>query len=120
MCPPILSPGPPISVMVTANGVPVLGHNGYMLTCSVSGVENLNPTITYQWTRNNGTQTQVGTNLDTLSLSPLRLSDVGRYTCEVTISSPFLNSEITMGSSNSQTVTLQSELLSVYHSPVYS
>ena len=115
-----LSPGPSISVMVTANGAPELGQNGYSLTCGVSGAGNLSPTITYRWTRDNGTQTQVGTNSNTLSFSPLRLSDVGQYTCGVTITSPFLNSEITMGSSNSQTVTLQSELLSLYHLPVYS
>ena len=113
-----LTPGPSISVMVTADGALVLGQNGYMLICSVSGAENLNPTITYQWTRNNGTQTQVGTNSNTLSFSPLRLSDVGQYTCEVTISSSFLNSEITMDSSDSRTLALQSELMRVYHLPV--
>ena len=96
--------------MVTANGSPVLGQNGYMLTCSVSGAQNLSSTITYQWTRDNDTQTQLGINSNTLSLSPLRLSDVGRYTCEVTVSSPFLNSDIVMPSSDSQRVTFQSEL----------
>ena len=96
-----LSPGPSISVMVTANGAPELGQNGYSLTCGVSGAGNLSPTITYRWTRDNGTQTQVGTNSNTLSFSPLRLTDVGRYTCEVTISSLFLNSDITMPSSDS-------------------
>ena len=104
--------------MVTANRVPELGQNDYMLTCGISGSDSLSPTITYQWTRNNGTQAQVGTNSNTLSFSPLRLSDVGRYTCEVIISSPFLNSDVTMPSSDSQIVTLQSELLSVYHLPV--
>ena len=60
---------------------------GYALICSLSGVENLNPIITYQWIKNNGTQIQVGTNSNTISFSPLRLSDAGQYTCQVTVDS---------------------------------
>ena len=33
-----------------------LGMN-YFLNCIVSGAETLDATITYQWTKNNGTQT---------------------------------------------------------------
>ena len=74
----------------------MLGHNGYTLTCSVSGAENLNPFVTYQWTKDNGTQTQIqdGSDPRTISFTPLRLSDVGRYTCQASISSPYLNSDI--------------------------
>ena len=101
-----------ISVQISDGGAtPTAGQN-YTLTCSVSRVENFNPIIAYQWTKNNGTEIQVGTNSNTLSFSPLRLTDVGRYTCEVTISSLFLNSDITMPSSDSRTLALQSECVS--------
>ena len=89
----------------------MLGQNGYSLTCGVSGAGNLNPTITYQWTKNNGTQTQiqVGANSGVLSFSPLRLSDAGQYTCQATISSPYLNDDI-ITTTDSGNVTIQSEL----------
>ena len=65
----------------------MLGQSGYSFTCNVSVDGSLNSSITYQWTKNNGTQTQVGTDR-VLSFSPLRLSDAGRYTCQATVSSP--------------------------------
>ena len=72
----------------------MLGQNGYSLTCSVNGADNLIPTITYQWTKNNGTQTQiqVRTNSNTLSFSHLRLADAGQYTCSVTVRSAYVSS----------------------------
>ena len=87
-------PAPAISVQITASETPMLGQS-YSLTCDVTGTETLNSSITYQWTKNNGTQTQVGTDR-VLSFSPLRLSDAGRYTCRATVSSPYLNNDITM------------------------
>ena len=87
-----------------------MGQNGYSLTCSVNGAENLNSSMSYQWTKDNGTQirTQVGADPKLLSFSPLRLSDAGQYTCEAIISSPYLNNNITM--MDSRDVTIQSEL----------
>ena len=37
------------SVQITASGTPTLGQNDYSLTCGVTGAENLNPSITYQY-----------------------------------------------------------------------
>ena len=62
----------------------MLGESGYYLTCGVTVTGAANPSITYQWTKNNGTQTQVGTDR-VLSFSPLRLSDAGQYTCQATV-----------------------------------
>ena len=72
--------------------------------------DNLNPAsrIGYQWTKN-GTQTQiqVGADPKVLSFSPLSLSDAGQYTCQATVSSPYLNHNvIVMGSHD---VGIQSE-----------
>ena len=59
------------------------------LNCSALGAEKLNSIVNYKWTKMNdtGTFTEVGTNSNTLSLSPLYLSHAGSYTCEVNITS---------------------------------
>ena len=95
--------------MVTANlDTPLMvGSPGNTLTYGVSGAERLNPTIIYQWTRNDGTT--VGTNSNTFTLSSVSLSDAGVYTCHATVSSALLSNSITM--SDNQTVMIQSELM---------
>ena len=58
------------------------------LSCTVTGLNSSDSTITYQWMKNNGThQIQIGNNSDTLSFSSFRLSDAGQYTCQVTVDS---------------------------------
>ena len=82
----------------------------YQLTCSVSGADNLNPTTTYRWTRSSGSgQTQVGTNSNTLSFTPLELSNAASYVCEVTISSNYLTGDIVEKNINPQNISIQSE-----------
>ena len=103
--------GPTITVRVIAERAAVLG-NKHVLTCDVSGEETLSSTLAYQWTRDNGTtQAPVGTNSRTLTFSVLSLSDAGRYTCGVNVSSPYLNSNIVAASSGatSQTIVFRSE-----------
>ena len=80
------------------------------LTCIVSGDDNLSPTITYQWTRNNSVM--VGTNSRTLLLSSVGLSDAGNYTCHATVNSGLLTNGITV--SDSQIVVVQSTLVKSY------
>ena len=76
---------PTIRVTISMGNV-MLGQ-AHELNCSALGAEKLNHTINYQWTKMNdtGTFTEVGTNSNILSLSPLYLSHAGSYTCEVTI-----------------------------------
>ena len=64
--------------------------------------------ITYQWTKSNGSQIQiqVGDDPKVLSFSPLRLSDAGRYTCQATVSSPYLHNDIII--TDSQDIIIQS------------
>ena len=98
---------PTISAQITLASL--LG--GYSITCNVNGAENLNHSISYQWTKNNDTQIQMQVESDPTvpSLTLLRLSDVGQYTCEATIRSPYLHDNITMIAI--QHVTIQSEFI---------
>ena len=99
---------PPVPVQISDGGVtPTAGENNYLLMCSVSGAENLNPTITYRWIKNSGTQ--VGTNSSNLSFTPLRLSDAANYVCEVTISSSYLTGDIVTMNFDPHNVSIPSE-----------
>ena len=56
---------------------PVAGQN-YVLTCGITGAENLSPSIIYQWTKDSGgNRTKIGNNSNSISFSPLRLLDAG-------------------------------------------
>ena len=87
-----------------------MAQKGYSLICSVDGGEDLNPSISYQWTKNNGTQIkmQTGNDPQVLSVSLFRLSDAGEYTCLATISSSYVHDIIVM---ESQHIAIQSELI---------
>ena len=97
--------------MVTANlNTPLMvGQTGNTLTCDVSVANNLNPMITYQWTRND--QPVPGATSNTFNFSPLRLSQAGIYTCRATVGSSLLIGDINANADNTETVTIQSELM---------
>lgn len=104
------------SVMVTISMRNVSLGQDHELSCGASGAEKLNPTVNYQWTKMNdtGTFTEVGTNSNILSLSPLYLSDAGSYTCEVNITSEdFLTGSIT--NENNTKLKIPSELISIFN-----
>ena len=86
---------------------PVVGSQ-YILTCTVTitGADRLNPTITYQWFKDNTVVS--GETQSTLSFSSLSLSDAGQYRCDVTVSSTLLSQPITK-MSNTHDLTLQSK-----------
>lgn len=84
----------------------------YLLSCSVSGAENLYPTITYRWIKNSSTRSlQVGTNSSTLFFTSLRLTDTAGYICEVTISSNYLLGDIIAVNANPHYVRIQGGML---------
>ena len=92
----ILFTAPKIQIMITGSdkAEPIAGQS-YNLTCSVLGAENLDSSINYQWIKND----IIRQNSSTLSFSPLRLSDAGVYTCRVTVSSDYLDNDLTANSS---------------------
>ena len=89
----------------------MLGQSGYSLTCNIIGELTdpaiVNPSITYQWTKENDTtQTLIQVSSILSFSSPLRLSDAGQYTCQAMISSSYLN---TITVNDSHDITFQSE-----------
>ena len=83
-----------------------LGQTGFSLACDVSGTDNLNPSLTYEWQRNGGVLSNQQER--TLSLSPLSGTHVGEYVCMVTVDSTLLNS-LEMRTSGTHTVSAQSK-----------
>ena len=90
-----------------------VGQTDNTLTCGVTGAGNLNPTIAYQWTKNNGSaQTQVGSSR-ILTLPSLTLSSAGEYSCCATVGSALLTRNIEASAGTPQRVEIQSELASL-------
>ena len=84
-----------VSVQITDGGVtPTVGQS-YNLNCSTPGTS----VMTFHWIVNG--EILHGQTREVLSFSPLRLSDAGKYTCNVTVNS--------MIYSSSKTITLQSK-----------
>ncbi len=78
-----------VTVAVSGDGTLTEG-SPYTLTCTVSGHQSLMATVTYQWSSSLQGQTD-GMNY---TFNPIDRDDNGTYTCQVTISSPLLNSDI--------------------------
>lgn len=79
---------------------PIAGQ-GYNLTCSVLGADNLDSNMIYEWIKHE----TFNKSSSTLSFSPLRLSDAGVYTCRVTVSSDYLHNDLTANSSISLNIS---------------
>ena len=81
------------TVEINTTGNPVEGDH-YNLTCSVSGYQSfiMNATVAYEWLKNS----TLINNQTSLIFGSIDRSDSGTYTCQVTISSLLLNSDITV------------------------
>ncbi len=103
------------TAQVIPSGAPILGQS-YTMTCNVDVTDNLCPLISYRWTKNNGTVTQLeaGIEPNTLSLSPLRLSDAGLYTCLATVHSIHITNYVTV--TETHKIRIQGKSESDYHS----
>ena len=89
-----------------SGGTPVVGQP-YTLSCSVSGDEKLESSVTYQWMRYNDViETQLVANSENFSLFSLYLSDSGNYSCSIVVRSSYLDNSIT-ANSNLVSIILQ-------------
>jgi hypothetical protein len=102
---------PTVSIQINESTDGIAGEN-LELTCEVFGVENLNPTITYRWTKKDtsGDQMKAGTDSSILSFTTIRLSDAANYSCTAEITSNYLTGSITAVAYHSYSVTVQSKL----------
>ena len=82
---------PSLKVSISSIGTPVAGQS-YSLTCNIiSGTNGIaDSRITYKWTKDNGTKTQIRIYSNVLSFSSLKFSDGGLYTCEIDLNSTVL------------------------------
>ncbi len=97
-------------VTVASTGTPTAGQS-YSLTCTLTGGDSLNATISYQFTQDNPGQTVVVGGVlttPTLTFNPLTLSNSGQYRCQATITFPHLNSPQVVDS-GTQDLMVQSE-----------
>ena len=79
-------------VMISPSGGPMAGQS-FFLTCFLSGEASLQPTLSYQWTREGGS---LMTSTATLNFDTLYLSDAGQYSCQVILTSSQLEEEYTV------------------------
>ncbi len=87
--PTTLEPPPPLVVMITGGGGVFTVGTSHSLTCTAHGGASM--TYTYQWLRYDGEI--VGETSSSISFSPLREADVGRYNCRVSDNSMITTSD---------------------------
>ncbi len=79
----------PLVVMITGGGGVFTAGTSHSLTCTASGGASM--TYTYQWLRYDGDM--VGETSSTISFSPLREADFGKYNCRVSDGSMNITSD---------------------------
>ncbi len=79
-------------VVISPSGGPMAGQS-FSLTCSLTGGASLQPTLSYQWTREGGS---LMTSTATLNFDTLYLSDAGQYSCQVILTSSQLEGQHTV------------------------
>ena len=108
MPPFLFPPVPDVTLLITSSGSAVVGMS-YTLTCTVSGEDNLEATISIGFTGPN-TASGTGPSLE-LPLDSLDLNDAGEYTCTATVSSGLLTNNIVL--TDTEAVNIPSESLSM-------
>ena len=110
-----LSTVPTLTVGASITSSPTGPFNAgqsYTFTCTAAftGRETLSTTTTISWLHPSESVTSgTGSSLD-LSLNPLQVSDAGQYTCNVSVSSPFLTGS--QSSTDTFTINVQSKWVS--------
>ena len=86
-----------VSIEITTSIRPVIGM-GYYLTCTVTGADQLDPTITYQWYKDGSVlfnETELNFTIDSLTYT-----DAGGYMCVANVSSEHLSQHFTTKASS--------------------
>ena len=78
---------PRLNVTLTGRGGTLTEGQNYMLTCTASGGGSM--AYTYMWLKDGSLVS--GQTSSTYSFSPLRVTDSGRYSCQVRVGSTTVN-----------------------------
>ena len=94
--------------IVSTNAKPVTLGDNHTILCNVSGSTIIQQHINYKWWHFNGTNSKEieGRDSNTLTLSPLKLTNAGEYTCEVEIDSTEVSSSAKFLSKSSYILSL--------------
>ena len=87
----------PVTIVIYTLIEPVIGLQ-YKLTCNVTGANQFNPRITYQWFKDG--EMILGENHINWTRFSLKYGDAGEYRCITNISSKYLNKGYTVKTSN--------------------
>ena len=80
-----------MEVHISGGGVVEFGES-LVLDCAISGANNLEGNIAFQWRGPNRAREE--STATRLTLNTVGFSDAGIYTCTATVSSPYLNEDI--------------------------
>ena len=83
---------PTVSAEISTSGAPIAGES-YTLMCSVTGVQSLNATTNFEWRKSDG---RLVSSNAVLVFSSLFSSHEGRYTCDATVSSSYLENDFVL------------------------
>ena len=94
-----------VRINSTSEGHNVSAGTNFSLTCTVGGIEKLQPELSFGWIRFNGTDyEEVNVTSNEIHFSSLKLSEAGIYMCQVNITSSLLRSDLSFPSMPPHTV----------------
>lgn len=85
--------GPSVSVHISGDNQATASQY-YSIDCQVHGTDSLNSSINYQWCKDEVLINTTAGRENRYIFNSLKLSDVGSYSCKITVESPYLNSPI--------------------------
>lgn len=104
---------PTIDVTISPSSTQILGvGDEFNITCTVHGLDSMDPTFAYQWTNDlEGDHSTISNSeniISTVAFSDLKFSNAGEYECEVNVSSNYFVNGYELGS-NTYNLSIKSK-----------
>ena len=99
-----------VTISPSSTQILVVGDE-FNITCTVHGLDSVDPTFAYQWTSDaEGDHSTISNyeNISTIAFSDLKLSNAGEYECEVNVSSNYFANGYELGS-NTYNLSIKSK-----------
>lgn len=87
---------PTLSIDVNGPGIHPSTEQSYTLVCIISGADKLNATMFYRWMKGDGVHVAARTSSKTLYFGSVSLSDAGQYSCQVSVVSNYIETNVTL------------------------